>query len=157
MHSFCILLTISVLVKFAFFQARYCMYGSFEAGATKRTAQVLYSPSKTYRELHNSLTSFLHCSVVGLMYASLKLLHGMLRYNFLSMIISYVWLCALSCILPLPSGSYLVCLACLSKASALSKMDRLWALAFTPVILMTFKFCQRGATVDTPFLTVLKT
>ena len=36
-------------------------------------------------------------------------------------------------------------------------MGRLWALTFTPVILMTFEFCQRGATVDTPFLTVLKT
>ena len=46
---------------------------------------------------------------------------------------------------------------CLSKSSALSKMGRLWALTFTPVILMTFEFCQRGATVDTPFLTVLKT
>ena len=58
---------------------------------------------------------------------------------------------------PLPSGAYLVCLACLSKSSALSKMGRLWALTFTPVIVMTFEFCQRGATVDTPFLTVLKT
>ena len=81
----------------------------------------------------------------------------MLRYDFLCMIISYVRLCALSCILPLPSGAYLVCLACLSKSSALSKMGRLWALTFTPVIVMTFEFCQRGATVDTPFLTVLKT
>ena len=36
-------------------------------------------------------------------------------------------------------------------------MGRLWALTFTPVIVMTFEFCQRGATVDTPFLTVLKT
>ena len=36
-------------------------------------------------------------------------------------------------------------------------MGRLWALTLTPVILMTFEFCQRGATVDTPFLTVLKT
>ncbi|KAF5933037.1 hypothetical protein HYC85_029208 [Camellia sinensis] len=61
--------------------ARYCMYGSFEVGATKQTAQ----------------------------------------------------------------------------SSALSKMGRLWALTFTPVIVMTFEFCQRGATVDTPFLTVLKT
>ena len=73
------------------------------------------------------------------------------------MIISYARLRALSCILPLPSGTYLVCLACLSKSSALSKMGRLWALTFTPVIVMTFEFCQRGATVDTPFLTVLKT
>ena len=73
------------------------------------------------------------------------------------MIISYARLRALSCILPLPSGAYLVCLACLSKSSALSKMGRLWALTFTPVIVMTFEFCQRGATVDTPFLTVLKT
>ena len=81
----------------------------------------------------------------------------MLRYSFLCMIISYVRLCALSCILPLPSGAYLVCLACLSESSALSKMGRLWALTFTPVIVMTFEFCQRGATVDTPFLTVLKT
>ena len=36
-------------------------------------------------------------------------------------------------------------------------MGRLWALTFTPVIVMTFEFCQRGAIVDTPFLTVLKT
>ena len=36
-------------------------------------------------------------------------------------------------------------------------MGRLWALTFTPVIVMTFEFCHRGATVDTPFLTVLKT
>ena len=73
------------------------------------------------------------------------------------MIISYARLRALSCILPLPSGAYLDCLACLSKSSALSKMGRLWALTFTPVNVMTFEFCQRGATVDTPFLTVLKT
>ena len=73
------------------------------------------------------------------------------------MIISYVRLCALSCILPLPSGAYLVCIACLSKSSALSKIGRLWGLTFTPVIVMIFEFCQRGATVDTPFLTVLKT
>ena len=81
----------------------------------------------------------------------------MLRYSFLCMIISYVRLCALSCILPLPSGAYLVCLAWLSESSALSKMGRLQGLTFTPVIVMTFEFCQRGATVDTPFLTVLKT
>ena len=49
------------------------------------------------------------------------------------------------------------CLHALSKSSALSKMGRLWALTFTPVIVMTFEFCQRGATVDTPFLTDLKT
>ena len=49
------------------------------------------------------------------------------------------------------------CISCLSKSSALSKMGRLWALTVTPVIVMTFEFCQRGATVDTPFLTVLKT
>ena len=73
------------------------------------------------------------------------------------MIISYARLRALSCILPLPSGAYLVGLACLSESSALSKMGQLWALTFTPVIVMTFEFCQRGATVDTPFLTVLKT
>ena len=36
-------------------------------------------------------------------------------------------------------------------------MGRLWALTLTPVILTTFEFCQRGATVDTAFLTVLKT
>ena len=30
-------------------------------------------------------------------------------------------------------------------------------MTFTPVIVMTFEFCQRGATVDTPFLTILKT
>ncbi|KAF5931795.1 hypothetical protein HYC85_027966 [Camellia sinensis] len=78
-------------------------------------------------------------------------------HSFLCMIISYVRFCALSYILPLPSGAYLVCLACLSEYSALSKMGRLWALTFTPVIVMTFEFCQRGATVDTPFLTVLKT
>ena len=40
------------------------MYGPLEAGATRRAAQVLYPPSETYRELHNSLTSFLHYSVV---------------------------------------------------------------------------------------------
>ena len=73
------------------------------------------------------------------------------------MIISYARLRALSCILPLPSGAYLICIACLSESSALSKMGRLWALTFTHVIVMTFEFCQRGATVDTPFLTVLKT
>ncbi|KAF5945233.1 hypothetical protein HYC85_015461, partial [Camellia sinensis] len=76
---------------------------------------------------------------------------------FLSMVISYARLRALSCILPPPSGAYLICLVCLSESSALSKMGRLWALTFTPVIVMTFEFCQRGATVDTPFLTVLKT
>ena len=81
----------------------------------------------------------------------------MLHYSFLCMITSYARLRALSCILPLPSGAYLDCLACLSKSSALSKMGRLWALTITPVIVMTFEFCQRGATVDTPFLTVLKT
>ena len=73
------------------------------------------------------------------------------------MIIGYARLCALSCILPLLSGAYLDCLACLSKSSALSKMGRLWAMPFTPVIVMPFEFCQREATVDTPFLTVLKT
>ena len=36
-------------------------------------------------------------------------------------------------------------------------MDRLWVLTFTPVIVITFEFCQREATVDTQFLTVLKT
>ncbi|KAF5959267.1 hypothetical protein HYC85_000476 [Camellia sinensis] len=36
-------------------------------------------------------------------------------------------------------------------------MGRLLALTFTPVIVMTFEFRQRGATVDTPFLTALKT
>ena len=81
----------------------------------------------------------------------------MLRYSFLCLIISYVRLCALSCILPPSSGAYLVCIACLSESSALSKMGRLWALTFTPVIVMTFECCQRGATVDTPFLTGLKT
>ena len=81
----------------------------------------------------------------------------MLHYSFLCMIISYARLRALSCILPLPSGIYLVCLVCLSESAALSKMGRLWALTFTPVIVMTFEFCQRGETVDTPFLTVLKT
>ena len=39
----------------------------------------------------------------------------------------------------------------------MSKIGRLGALTFTPVIVMTFEFCQSGATVDTPFLTVLKT
>ena len=72
------------------------MYSSFEAGATRRAAQVLYPPSETYRELHNSLTPFLHCSVVGLMYANLKLLHVMLRCSFLCMIISCARLRALS-------------------------------------------------------------
>ena len=81
----------------------------------------------------------------------------MLHYSFLCMIIGYARLRALSCISPLPSGAYLVCLACLAKPSAWSKMGRLWALTFTPVIVMTFEFCQRGATVDIPFLTVLKT
>ena len=61
------------------------------------------------------------------------------------------------CILPLPSGTYLASLYALSKSSALSKMGRLRALTFAPVIVMTFEFCQRGATVDTLFLTVLKT
>ena len=50
-----------------------------------------------------------------------------------------------------------IVLHALSKSSALSKMGRLWALTLTPVIVMTFEFCQRGATVDTPFLTVLQT
>ena len=36
-------------------------------------------------------------------------------------------------------------------------MGRLWALTFTPDYVMPLEFCQRGATVDTPFLTVLKT
>ena len=81
----------------------------------------------------------------------------LLRYGYLCMIISYARLRALSCILPLPLGAYLACLACLSKSSALSKMGRLWTLTFTPVIVMTFEFCQRGATIDTPFLTILKT
>ena len=54
-------------------------------------------------------------------------------------------------------GHISVYLVCLSKSSALSKMGRLWALTFTLVILMTSEFCQRGATVDTPFLTDLKT
>ena len=81
----------------------------------------------------------------------------MILYSFLCMILSYARLRALSCILPLPSGAYLVCLACLSKSSALSKMGRLWAWTFTPVIVMTFEFCQRGATVDIPFFIVLKT
>ena len=59
---------------------------------------------------------------------------------------------------PYPRAHIFVCsLYALSKSSALSKMGRLWALTFTPVIVMTFEFCQRGATVDTPFLTVLKT
>ena len=108
LHSFCMLcmfLTILYLLSLLSFQARYCMYGSFEAGATRRTAQVLYSPSETYRELHNSLTSFLHCSVVGFMLDCLNChiyCMYMLRYSFLCMIISYVQLCALSCILPLP-------------------------------------------------------
>ena len=65
----CMLLTILYLLSLFSFQARYCMYGSFEAGATRRAAQVLYPPSETYWELHNSLTSFLHCSVVWCMLA----------------------------------------------------------------------------------------
>ena len=73
------------------------------------------------------------------------------------MIISYARLRALSCLLSLPLGAYLVCLACLSKSLALSIMSRLWALTFTPVIVMTFEVSKRGAIVDTPFLTVLKT
>ena len=36
-------------------------------------------------------------------------------------------------------------------------MGRLWALTFSPVIVMTFEFCLSGATVVTPFLTVIKT
>ena len=63
--------------------------------------------------------------------------------------------CIVSCILPLPVG--MPAGTSLSKSSALSKMGRLWALTFTPVIVMTFEFCQRGATIDTPFLTILKT
>ena len=81
----------------------------------------------------------------------------MLRYSFLCMIISYARLRALFCILPPPSGAYLICLVCLSESSALSKMGRLGALTFAPVIVMTFEFCLRGATVAAPFLTVLKT
>ena len=95
------------------------MYGSFEAGATRRAAQVLYSRWETYRELHNSLTSFLHCSVVGLMYASLKQLHVMLRYSFLCTIKSYARLCALFLHFA-PTFGHISCyLACLSKSSAL--------------------------------------
>ena len=82
----------------------------------------------------------------------------MLRYSFLCMIISYARLLALSvAFCPCLRAHIFVCLACLSKSSALSKMGCLWALTLTPVIVMTFEFCQRGATVDTPFLTVLKT
>ena len=65
----CMLLTTLYLLSLFSLQARYCMYGSFEAGATGRAAQVLYSPRETYWELHNSLTSFLHCSVVWCMLA----------------------------------------------------------------------------------------
>ena len=57
-----------------------------------------------------------------------------------------------------PRAHTFICsLYALSKSSALSKMGRLRALTFTPVIFMTFEFCQRGATVDTPFLTGRKT
>ena len=81
----------------------------------------------------------------------------MLRYSFLCMIISYVRLLALSvAFCPCIQAHIFACLACLSKSSALSKVGHLWALTFTPLIVMTFEFCQRGATVDTPFLTVLK-
>ena len=60
----CLLLTILYLLSLFSLQARYCMYGWFEVGATRRAAQVLYPLSEKYWELHNSLTSFLHCSVV---------------------------------------------------------------------------------------------
>ncbi|KAF5932592.1 hypothetical protein HYC85_028763 [Camellia sinensis] len=102
-------------------RARYCMYGSFKAGATRRTGQVWHD---------------IVCTV------HLRLVQPDEPHRY--------------CILRV-RRTYLVCLTCLSESSALSKMGRLWALTFTPVIVMTFEFCQRGATVDTPFLTVLKT
>ena len=72
----------------------------------------------------------------------------MLHYSFLCMIISYARLRALSYILPLPSGAYLDCLACLSKSLAFSKMK-----------LYKYKKNKhkKKLYVDTPFLTVLKT
>ena len=87
----------------------------------------------------------------------------MLHYSFLYMIIKLCSaLCISLCILPPfacghACGYISVHLARLSKSSALSKMGRLWALTLTPVIVMTSEFCQRGATVDTPFWTDLKT
>ena len=38
----CILLTILYLYSLFSLQARYCMYGSFEAGATRRAGQVFH-------------------------------------------------------------------------------------------------------------------
>ena len=82
----------------------------------------------------------------------------MLRYSFPCIIISYVRLLAFSVAFrPCLRAHIFIVLRALSKSSTLSKMGRLWALTFTPVIVMTFEFCQRGATVDTPFLTILKT
>ena len=81
----------------------------------------------------------------------------MLRYSSLCMIISYVRhrVCPLH--FAPAFGHISLLLACLSKSSALSKMGHLWFLTFTPIIMMTFEFCQRGATVGNPYLTVLKT
>ena len=81
----------------------------------------------------------------------------LLRYSSLCMIISYVRLCALFLHFTRAFGHVSCYFACLSMSSTLSKMGRLWALTLTPVIVMTFEFCQRGVTVDTPFLTNLKT
>ena len=84
------------------------------------------------------------------MYASLHLtLHDRKLCSALCIVLQFAP--ALGCI-----SLFLACML-LSKSSALSKMGRLWALTFTPVIVMTFEFCQRGATLDTPFLTVLMT
>ena len=82
----------------------------------------------------------------------------MLRYSFLCMIISYARLCALFLHFALAFGRILLsvaCMLCLSLQPCQNGSSL--ALTFTPVIFMTFEFCQRGATVDTPFLTDLKT
>ncbi|KAF5933508.1 hypothetical protein HYC85_029679 [Camellia sinensis] len=109
-------------------KARYCMYGSFEAGTTRRTAQL--KTVACYSSLQLSLYDHKLCSALCIVLAFCPCLRA------------HTFVCSLYA---------------LSKSSALSKMGRLWALTFTPIIVMTFEFCQRGATVDTPFLTVLKT
>ena len=111
--------------------------------------------------MHNSLTSFLHCNVVCFL-ACLKLLHLLYVFTSLQLSLHDHKLCSVLCIVlafyPCLRAHIFVCsLYALSKSSALSKMGCLWALTLTPVILMTFEFYQRGATVDIPFLPVLKT
>ena len=55
-----VLLTMLCLLSFSLSQARYCMYGSFEACATRRIAQVLYLHRVRRSENCNSLTFLLH-------------------------------------------------------------------------------------------------